>query len=82
MNPLHFNILVDLRTVGKYGQTLARQLAMLRVSGHRSLTEPELEKALRELADKSFVTNFPSALGNKLWRITSLGESALQEEGA
>lgn len=82
MSPLHFNILVDLRTAGQYGQTVERQLPMLRVSGHRGLTLPELEKALRDLADKSYVTPFTSALGNKCWRITSLGASALQEEGA
>lgn len=82
MNPLHFNILVDLRTAGQYGQTVERQLPMLRVSGHRSLTVPKLEQALRDLADKSFVTPFESALGNKCWRITALGVSALSEEGA
>lgn len=82
MHPLHFNILIDLRTAKEFGQTLPRLLSMLRVSGHRSLSEPELQKALRELADKSFVTTFTTALGNTSWRITALGKSALEEEGA
>ena len=82
MNPLHFNILVDLRTAGKFGQSLDRQLPMLRVSGHRGLTLPELETAMRDLSDKSFATPFEGALGGKRWRITALGESALVEAGA
>lgn len=82
MNPLHFNILVDLRTAGKFGQSLDRQLPLLRVSGHRGLSLPDLETAMRDLADKSFVAQFDGALGGVRWRITTLGESALAEAGA
>jgi hypothetical protein len=56
-------------------------LPELRTGAHRSLTEPQLEKVLRDLADKSFVVAFESPLSGARWRITALGKSALAEEG-
>lgn len=81
MNPLYFNLLIELRQRSAYGETVAQLLTLLRVSGHRGLTLPELESALRALADKSWVTPFESPLSGKRWRITALGGSALTEEG-
>lgn len=82
MNPLHFNLMIELRSAKEWGATVALLLPRLRVSGHRGLTEPELLKALRDLADQSYVMSFTSALGNPTWKITKHGENALTEEGA
>ena len=81
MSPLHLNILILLVAPRDYGERLGELLTKLRVSGHRGLTVPELEKTLRDLADKSFVTPFDSPLSGTRWRITALGKSALAEEG-
>jgi hypothetical protein len=81
LNPLALNILIELRNRQQYGDTEPRLLSMLRVGGERNLTAPELEKALRDLADKSWVTPFNAVLVGKKWRITALGESALTEAG-
>lgn len=81
MNPLHTDTLLALNGAGDYGLRVSNLLPDLRCGRHRSLTQPELERALRDLADKSFVTPFESGLGAQRWRITGRGASALQEEG-
>lgn len=81
MNQLALNLLIELRHRQQYGDSAANLLVLLRVSGHRALTAPELDKALRDLADKSWATPFASPLSGPRWRITALGESALTEEG-
>lgn len=81
MNQLTLNLLIELRQRAQYGDTGKNLLVLLRVGGHRGLTTPELEQALRDLADKSWVTPFDSPISGPRWRITALGESALKEEG-
>lgn len=81
MNKLHTDMLVLLRAAAGYGLALDNLLQDLRQTRHRALTQPETERAVRELADRSYVTSFNSPLSGKRWRITALGESALQEEG-
>jgi hypothetical protein len=80
MDSLHARLLVELRNLGKYGEEPTHLLTALRPS-FRLLAMPGLERALRDLADKSFITAFAGAIGGTRWRITALGESALQEAG-
>lgn len=81
MTKLHIDLMLALRGAGEFGGGVDELLTDLRQGRHRDLAKPELERALRDLADKSFATAFISALEKKRWRITSRGESALQEEG-
>jgi hypothetical protein len=82
MTKLHTDLLLLLRAVGTYGLDVGTLLTDLRLQRHRDLTEPALKQALRDLADRSLVTEFTSVLEVRRWRITALGESALQEAGA
>lgn len=81
MNPLHRDSLLGLVAAREYGLPLAQLLTDLRTGAHRSLTQPQLEIALRDLADVSYVVAFDSPLSGRRWRITALGKSALAEEG-
>jgi hypothetical protein len=81
MNALHIDLLLALKAAAQYGLPLDALLADLRRGRHRGLTQPQLETALRDLADQSLATPFDSPLSGRRWRITALGTSALQEEG-
>lgn len=81
MNTLAIDILTQLRVPGKFGLGIADLLRDLRAMRHRELTQPQLEAAVRELADRAWVAQFTSPLSGARWRITALGESTLQEEG-
>lgn len=81
MSTLHIDTLVALNAAGDFGLPAETLLADLRRGRHRSLALPSLEKALRDLADRSLVTPFESELGAQRWRVTGRGKSALQEEG-
>lgn len=81
MSKLHIDTLLLLAAAAQYGLDLDTLLADLRQQRHRALTLPELEKAVRDLADRSFASHFTSALGSERWRITGLGTDALKEEG-
>lgn len=81
MNTLAIDILTQLRAPGRFGLSLADLLRDLRAMRHRALAFPELESAVRELADVSYVVPFRSPLSGERWRITALGESALKEAG-
>jgi hypothetical protein len=78
--PLHRDLLLTLRTAQPYGVPVAKLLSDLRALGHRSLTQPALEAAVRELADRSLAALVEGLLGQS-WRITALGVSTLQEAG-
>lgn len=80
MSKLHTDVLILLRPVGQYGQALDVLLDDLRERRHRDLTLPQLERAARDLADKSFAEPFTSPLGKRRWRIAPLGETALNQE--
>ncbi|MBA4136755.1 MAG: hypothetical protein C0518_05510 [Opitutus sp.] len=80
MNALHVDLLLALRPAADFGLAAADLLTDMRRGRHSALTLPEIERALRELADRSFVFFFTSPLGSKRWRIGALGVSALQEE--
>jgi hypothetical protein len=80
MNKLHIDLLIALRPAAQFGLGTADLLTDMRRGRHPELTEPEIERALRELADRSFIFAFKSPLGAKRWRISGQGESALQEE--
>lgn len=80
MSKLHVDILLLLRAAGPYGLALDALLDDLRERRHRDLTLPQLERAARDLADKSFAEPFTSPLGKKRWRIAPLGETALSQE--
>jgi hypothetical protein len=79
MSRLHLDILTELRQLTQYGLAPAGLLSYLRAGTHRDLALPDLQQALRDLSDKSFVTAYESALGGTRWRITGLGLSALKE---
>jgi hypothetical protein len=81
MTTLQFDALIALRGAGKYGVDLETILADMRKKRHRNLAIPELERAIRDIDDMRFATQYTSATGSTRWRITALGESALQEEG-
>lgn len=81
MTALHTDLLLLLRPARDYGEGETKLLARLRQDGNRDLTAPTLLIALRELADKSWISPFTSPLSGKRWRITALGESILGEEG-
>lgn len=79
MNTLQQDTLLALHAAADHGLPVANLLADLRRGRHRSLTLPQLESALRGLADKTFATPFKSALDDERWRITGRGTSALEE---
>lgn len=79
MKPLHIALLLALRSVQPYGLPVATLVTQARTAGHRATTEPEVELALRDLADRSLVASL-AGLTVK-WRLTALGVSTLTEEG-
>ncbi|PTX95758.1 hypothetical protein [Opitutus sp. ER46] len=81
MTTLLIDILLALKGADKFGLPLDNLLVDLRRGRHRSLSVPQLESALRDLADRSFTTPVEATLSGTRWRITALGLSALQEEG-
>jgi len=81
MNKLHRDTTLGLVAARENGLPLAQLLTDLRAGAYRSLTEPQLEIALRDLADVSYVVAFDAPFGGRRWRITALGKSALAEEG-
>ncbi|MBX3736729.1 MAG: hypothetical protein KF715_08575 [Candidatus Didemnitutus sp.] len=81
MSKLHIDILLALRASGVFGVAAEDLLTDMRRGRHRDLTLPDLERALRDLADKNFAAPFTSALCNKRWAIAAIGERALQQEG-
>lgn len=81
MTNLHIDTLVALNGAGDFGLPLENLLADLRRGRHRGATKPQLEQALRDLADKSFATPFDTEFSGQRWRITGRGMSALNEEG-
>ncbi len=81
MNKLQIDLLRAMRPAGDFGLGVDDLLADMRQGRHRELALPELEKALRDLADLSFAMAFISALKKKKWSITAIGARALQEAG-
>lgn len=81
MNELHIDLLRALKAAGKFGIKLDDLLADMRRGRHRDLSAPDLERALRDLADESNAKTFTDSLQQKRWAITRVGESALQEAG-
>lgn len=81
MNPLLLDILLALRDGKQFGLSVEILLPRLRAGDHRGLTVPQLETALRDLADQTFVTSMRGPLGGVRWRITAVGISALEEIG-
>lgn len=81
MSTLHLDSLLALNGAGEFGLPLDNLAADLRRGRHRGATLPQVEKALRDLADRSFATPFDTELGGQRWRITGRGKSALAEEG-
>lgn len=81
MTKLHTDLLIALRAAGQFGLGVNELLTDLRQGRHRALTLPELEKALRDLADRAFAIAFTSPLGATRWSATAVGGRALQEEG-
>lgn len=80
MDQLLTDLLLALRAAGQYGAAPEQLLTDMRRGRHRALALPELEKALRDLADQSFAKTITTALKTKRWAITALGTSALEEE--
>lgn len=74
-------ILTVLRAAGALGMVEERLLVELRRQGYDDLSEPELKRLLRELLDKSWAVQVTPPLGSVRFRITALGDSALQEQG-
>lgn len=80
MSKLHIDLLLALRGAGSFGITRDDLLTDMRRGRHPELTLPELDRALRDLADQSLAHPFTSTLGAKRWAITGRGSQALQEE--
>ena len=81
MDLLQIDLLLALRPAGQFGITAESLLGDMRRGRHRELTLPQLEIALRGLADLRHATPFTTALRQPRWRITAHGTSALVEEG-
>jgi len=80
MSSLHVDLLLALNAAKPHGLPAGALLADMRQLRHRGVTLPQIETALRDLADKSFTAPLEGALTGR-WRITALGASALSEEG-
>lgn len=80
MTPLHTDLLFALHAAKPAGLTAELLTADMRRLRHRHVSIPEIEKALRDLADISLATPMHGILSDR-WRITALGSSALNEEG-
>lgn len=81
MMPLPRFLLLSLRHSGERGASLAILTACARTELDERLTEPEVERALRDLADQRLATAFEQPIVGKRWRITALGGSTLTEAG-
>lgn len=81
MNQLHIDILRALSAAGKHGIKLDDLLADMRRGRHRDLSTPDLERAVRDLADDANAKTFTDSLRQKRWAITQVGQSALEEAG-
>lgn len=80
MSPLHITLLLALRGVQPFGLPVGTLLTQARTAGHRSVTQPQIEAALRDLGDRSLVATVEGTLGTT-HRLTALGLSTLTEEG-
>ena len=80
MSDLHLSLLLAMRGVLPYGLPLATLLTHARTAGHRSVTQPEIEAALRDLGDRALAATVQGTLGTT-YRLTALGVSTLKEEG-
>jgi len=77
---LRIAILLILRAQGgDVGMAAERMLSAMRVASY-DLTLPALESELGQLADSRLV-KVHTTLTGKRWRITSMGESDLEEAG-
>ena len=72
-------LLLTLNAAGQIGMQAESMLTRARVETFDALTLPELELQLRVLADERKVVSFGTALGQQRWKITGLGNAALQE---
>lgn len=80
MTPLPIDTLVALRGAGEIGLPLGTLLTDLRRGRHPHLAEPELRRALRDLADQRLAAYEENPVVGR-WRITAHGSSVLQEAG-
>jgi hypothetical protein len=81
MNTLHLDLALLLREAKQYGLSADNLLPLLRAGSHWRLTAPELDRALRTLADLDAIKPMRGALGGTRWRLTALGGSLLEETG-
>ncbi len=81
MKSLHFDLLLTLHASGEFGLLAPNLVDDMRRGRHRSLTRPEVDAALRDLADRAYATLFTTDAGTARWRATGRGTSALREEG-
>lgn len=80
MTPLHKDLLLALHAARPNGLTAELLTSDMRGLRHRSATVPQVQTALRDLADRSLAAPMAGPLTDR-WRITALGSSALTEEG-
>jgi hypothetical protein len=80
MNPLHLDTLVALRSSGDIGLPVGTLLTDLRRGRHPHVAEPDLRRALRDLADQRLAAYEENPVVGR-WRITAHGSSVLQEAG-
>lgn len=81
MMPLSQFLLISLRHSGERGASEDILLAHARTNGYPNATMPDLQRALRDLADRSQVNAFEQAIVGKRWRITALAIDQLREAG-
>lgn len=74
-------ILVALLGSGALGMELSLLHQESRRRVNPAITLPDLQREVRQLADKSLVVEFAPVTGSSRWRITALGVSAAQELG-
>jgi hypothetical protein len=80
VNALLVDLLLALRAAAPRGLPADLLLTDMRRLRHASATLPQIEHALRDLADQRLVAPLGAVLSDR-WRITALGRSALEEEG-
>ena len=78
---LNIFILLALHNAGEVGVQAETLLTRARVESNRDLTLPQLETALRGLADGRLISSYGTALGVQRWKILGLGRNALEEQG-
>jgi hypothetical protein len=81
MMPLSQFLLMSLHHTGERGASVGILTGCARAQLDDTITEPQVERELRGLADKRLVSLYEQPILGKRWRITALGTDTLREAG-